>query len=70
MPGLDTASRVYPTYSEPILPNSGKPEFGGIYNAERRLSALRKADFSARLHGLHRNSGSPELRTKIVLEVG
>src|SRR5664280_952284 len=28
MPGLDTASRVYPTCSDSILPNSGKPEFG------------------------------------------
>jgi hypothetical protein len=32
MPGHDTASRVYPTCSSPILPNSGRPEFGGIHD--------------------------------------
>jgi hypothetical protein len=52
MPGLDTASRVYPTCSDFILPNSGKPEFGGIHDEFPQMRALRKAADVEAHHGL------------------
>ena len=37
MPGLVTASRVYPSCGTHLVPNSGRPEFGCIHDFLRWL---------------------------------